>query len=96
MNASLPNAALRRAISEFHTLLDFAAVLGVRYQNVQAWFKNRVPAQYCPLIERAVHGRVLCEELRPDIEWGYLRSTKKSRKNHVSTLTLNKESNHAN
>jgi DNA-binding transcriptional regulator YdaS (Cro superfamily) len=44
-----------------------------RYQTVQSWLRNRVPAEYCPLIERATEGRVRCEELRPDIAWDVLR-----------------------
>ncbi|MCV5533321.1 toxin YdaS, partial [Escherichia coli] len=31
------------------------------------------PAERCPAIERATRGEVLCEELRPDIDWSYLR-----------------------
>lgn len=95
MNKHLSNAALRRAIAEFPTLAEFSGAIGARYQNVQAWFKNRVPAEYCPLIERAVHGRVLCEELRPDIEWSYLRNTKRRLKAYAATLTSDKESSHA-
>jgi DNA-binding transcriptional regulator YdaS (Cro superfamily) len=34
---------------------------------------RRVPAEYCPLIERMTNGAVTCEELRPDIEWQVLR-----------------------
>lgn len=44
-----------------------------RYQTVQAWLRTRVPAEYCPLIERELQGQVTCEQLRPDIEWGVLR-----------------------
>lgn len=48
--------------------------LGVeRYQTVQSWARNRVPAEYCPLIERATGGVVLCEDLRPDVAWDVLR-----------------------
>lgn len=54
-----------------------AARLGVeRYQTVQSWLRNRVPAEYCPLIEREtrVEGDVVaCEQLRPDIAWEVLR-----------------------
>lgn len=35
-----------------------------------------VPAEHCPLIERATSGKVRCEELRPDVDWTYLRGTK--------------------
>lgn len=34
---------------------------------------RRVPAEHCPRIERATEGRVRCEELRPDVDWAYLR-----------------------
>lgn len=40
---------------------------------VKAWFQTRVPAEYCPRIERITGVR--CEDLRPDVEWGVLRST---------------------
>ncbi|WP_375592202.1 transcriptional regulator [Chitiniphilus eburneus] len=33
-----------------------------------------VPADRCPSIERATNGVVRCEELRPDVDWGVLRS----------------------
>lgn len=32
-----------------------------------------VPAEHCPAIERATNRAVRCEELRPDVDWGYLR-----------------------
>lgn len=48
--------------------------LGVeRYQTVQSWLRNRVPAEYCPLIERETGGQVRCEELRADVAWDVLR-----------------------
>lgn len=52
-------------------------VFGVSgYQTIQQWKKTRVPAEYCPAIERATQGQVTCEELRPDVDWGYLRATR--------------------
>ena len=48
--------------------------LGVeRYQTVQSWLRHRIPAEYCPLIERETEGAVRCEALRPDIAWDVLR-----------------------
>lgn len=32
-----------------------------------------VSAARCPAIERATGGVVRCEELRPDIDWSYIR-----------------------
>lgn len=34
-----------------------------------------VPAERCPAIERATNGAVTCEELRPDVDWAFLRGT---------------------
>lgn len=45
------------------------------YQALQQWRRSRVPAEYCPKIERATAGAVRCEDLRPDIDWAYLRAT---------------------
>lgn len=38
-----------------------------------------VPAERCPEIEKATHGAVSCEELRPDLMemWAYLSSRKR-------------------
>ncbi|NPI99188.1 transcriptional regulator, partial [Escherichia coli] len=46
------------------------------YTKSVSWQHHRVrqlPAERCPAIERATRGEVLCEELRPDIDWSYLR-----------------------
>lgn len=55
--------------SELARKIDAPAVL------VHQWAtgKRRVPAERCPTIERATAGVVTCEELRPDVDWGYLR-----------------------
>lgn len=37
--------------------------------------RRRVPAERCPDIERATGGAVRCEDLRPDVDWSYLRAT---------------------
>lgn len=43
--------------------------LGVeRYQTVQSWVKNQVPAVYCPRIVDFLKGEVKLWELRPD-DW---------------------------
>ena len=34
-----------------------------------------IPAEYCPRIERATSGVVRCEDMRPDVDWAYLRAT---------------------
>lgn len=48
----------------------------VSRQSVEYFVRQRVPAEFCPLIERATRERgrpVLCEQLRPDVEWRVLR-----------------------
>lgn len=45
------------------------------HATVYQWKQGRVPADYCPDIE-AITG-VLCEELRPDVNWSVLRTQNK-------------------
>lgn len=57
-----------------------AATLGIRDPKsavlIYLWANGRrqVPADRCPAIERATDGAVRCEDLRPDVEWGVLRT----------------------
>lgn len=57
-----------------------AAAVGVTVQAVCFWRdeERRLPADHCPTIERATNGAVRCEDLRPDVDWAYLRNTSKS------------------
>ena len=45
---------------------------------VKAWRLTRIPADYCPVIEKVTG--VPCESLRPDVEWSVLRKTKRQAK----------------
>lgn len=45
--------------------------------------RGNVPAEYCPAIERATRQLgepVLCESLRPDVEWGVVANRKRARR----------------
>lgn len=55
---------------------DLAAALNVSKGAVSQWKDEgrRVPAKHCPSIERLTRGVVSCEDLRPDVDWAYLRS----------------------
>ncbi|MFS2023853.1 YdaS family helix-turn-helix protein [Massilia sp. CT11-137] len=75
MKKTTPCVGLQKAIAEYPTLRAFADALGVRYQVVQQWLRNGVPAEYAPEIEKLVQGRVRCEELNSRVDWTYLRST---------------------
>jgi DNA-binding transcriptional regulator YdaS (Cro superfamily) len=56
---------------------DLAQVLGVTQGAVNQWAHGltRVALDRCIEIEKATSGAVTCEELRPDVDWAYLRST---------------------
>lgn len=86
MRQRTPREALEAAIEALGGLVNTARVLQLkdeRYQTVQSWLANRVPAEHCPSIERATRAAaaahanpsmvVLCEELRPDVGWSVLR-----------------------
>jgi DNA-binding transcriptional regulator YdaS (Cro superfamily) len=47
--------------------------LGVSVQRLLNWIDRGVPAERCPDIEDAVDGQVMCEDLRPDVNWSVLR-----------------------
>ncbi len=65
---------LERAIQAAGSMQALASQLGVTKGAVFQWkLPNRkVPAAYCPTIERVTG--VKCEELRPDVDWAYLRN----------------------
>jgi DNA-binding transcriptional regulator YdaS (Cro superfamily) len=76
--------AIERAIKCFGSQSAMAAVLGVKQPTVSEWLRGdrQVPAERCLLIERETTARgapVLCEELRPDMQWGVLRQSKPRR-----------------
>ena len=53
--------------------------VGVTPAAVNQWISGfrPIPAERCPTIERATKGVIRCEDLRPDVDWAYLRGTKK-------------------
>lgn len=69
-----PNAIIR-AIEIAGGPAALAKQLAVSTQAVCFWRdeKRRIPADKCPLIERATAGVVRCEDLRPDVAWDVLR-----------------------
>jgi len=72
-----PEEALDKAIAIVGSLQLLAKELKVTKGAVGQWKapERRIPAEHCPTIERLTGGRVRCEELRPDIEWAYLRNS---------------------
>ena len=72
---------LMKAIQRAIDILGLAGIANlysppITPQAVHKW--NVVPAERCPAIEKATGGKVRCEDLRPDVDWQYLRGTKKA------------------
>lgn len=69
--------AIRRAIELLGGPAKAARALDVSTQAACFWRdgKRQVPADICPTIERLLNGAVRCEEMRGDVDWGYLRGT---------------------
>ena len=66
---------LDRAITAAGGITKLASALGVKgHQVIHQWRLKRVPAERCPAIERVTDGAVLCEQLRPDVDWAVLRA----------------------
>ncbi len=71
--------ALRRAAEIVGGQAAVASILGYSDRRaVHPWFATDrdFPAEHCPTLEQATRERgqpVLCEELRPDVNWAVLR-----------------------
>ena len=67
---------LKTYLSE-HKQVDLARKLGVTQGAVHQWAVglSRPSAERSIEIEKATSGAVSCEELRPDVDWAYLRGT---------------------
>lgn len=68
-------AAIEQAIHILGSVRALSETLGVSAQVITNWKSRGVPAERCPAIERATLGIVRCEDLRPDVDWAYLRGT---------------------
>jgi DNA-binding transcriptional regulator YdaS (Cro superfamily) len=73
-------AALHRAARVLGGQAAMAEVLGYRdRRGVWPYFNTTrdFPAEHCPTVERATREKgepVICEELRPDVDWAYVRA----------------------
>ena len=66
---------IEKAIAAVGSLSALSGSIGQTPQAVANWRTRGVPAEHCPSIERATAGAVRCEDLRPDVDWAYLRGT---------------------
>lgn len=56
---------------------ELAVAIGISPVVISQWktCARPIPSEHCIEIERATEGVVRCEDLRPDIDWGYLRAS---------------------
>ena len=70
-------AAVKHAIDVMGSGAALAKALCVHPSLPSQWLSGHrpIPAERCPAIERATNGAVRCEDLRPDVDWAYLRNS---------------------
>ena len=64
---------LEKAILILGNNSQLAKKIGITPWAVSKWNVNRPPKKRCLAIEAATGGQVTAEELRPDINWDYVR-----------------------
>lgn len=69
--------ALQRAIAIVGSGSELARRIGLTAWAVNKWNPDSVPKDRCLDIEKATDGQVTAEELRPDINWQYVRQNQK-------------------
>jgi DNA-binding transcriptional regulator YdaS (Cro superfamily) len=71
-----PEKAVELAVHHIGSMQALAEKLGVTKGAVSQWKLpgRRVPAEHCPQIERLTGGEVCCEDLRPDVDWKFIRT----------------------
>lgn len=58
------------------TQMEFARLLGVTQGAIAFWLHNKPPTiERAIQIEKLTDRKVRCEDLRPDVDWAYLRAT---------------------
>lgn len=79
MEQKTPKISIKKACKSVCGQAALARLIGVAPPTVNQWVSGhrQVPAERCPEIEKATHGAVTCEELRPDVDWAYLRGTRR-------------------
>jgi DNA-binding transcriptional regulator YdaS (Cro superfamily) len=77
---SSPKDALEKAIKIAGSKSALARSLGITPWALSKWNFNKIPEDRCLSIEELTHQEVKAEQLRPDINWVFVRSTKNSNK----------------
>lgn len=77
----MTTSAIRNAVDILGSQANLARVLSVTPAMVNQWLRGsrQVAAERCPAIEKATAGAVRCEDLRPDVDWAYLRNSNQTK-----------------
>lgn len=66
---------ISKAVQFVGGVAALARHLGITPPAVHQWLTatRQVPAERCPAIEKLTDRTVRCEDMRPDVDWGFLR-----------------------
>ncbi|MBJ8552656.1 transcriptional regulator [Acinetobacter bereziniae] len=73
-----PKDALERAVKIAGSKSALARGLGITPWALSKWNFDKIPEERCLPIEELTGLKVKAEQLRPDINWEFIRSTKNS------------------
>ncbi|WP_288498787.1 Cro/CI family transcriptional regulator [uncultured Acinetobacter sp.] len=74
-----PKDALERAVKIAGSKSALARGLGITPWALSKWNFDKIPEERCLQIEELTGLKVKAEQLRPDINWAFIRSTKNSK-----------------
>ena len=75
-----PKDAFEKAIKIAGSKAALARGLGITPWALSKWNFDKIPEERCLTIEEITQEEVKAEQLRPDINWAFVRSTKNSNK----------------
>lgn len=75
-----PKDAFEKAIKIAGSKAALARGLGITPWALSKWNFDKIPEERCLSIEEITQEEVKAEQLRPDINWAFVRSTKNSNK----------------
>lgn len=68
--------AFEKAINIAGSPTALARGIGITPWALSKWNINKIPKERCEQIQEFTNNQVLAEQLRPDINWDYVRSLK--------------------
>lgn len=64
---------LEQAIALLGNKSALARAIGITPWALSKWDINKPPKDRCLAIEKATQGKITAEQLRPDVNWNYIR-----------------------